>query len=113
MLDEPNDWSSESLPIDTIIDMWEMAHVKNPANLMEDLGINDRDINLSRLLGVIDEELQNVHNDREFTPLLRVRDFQFLHTFTHYYPHFSNRQPNLFHPIEIHFCSQTGIVGAS
>lgn len=70
--DEPNDWSNESQPIDTIIDMWEMAHVKNPANLMEDLGFTERDINLSRLLGVIDEELQNVHNDREFTPLLRV-----------------------------------------
>lgn len=39
---------------------------------MEDLGFNEREINLSRLLGVIDEELQNVHNDREFTPLLRV-----------------------------------------
>lgn len=52
--------------------MWEMAHVKNPASLMEDLGFTEREINLSRLLGVIDEELQNVHNDREFTPLLRV-----------------------------------------
>lgn len=52
--------------------MWEMAHVKNPANLMEDLGFTERQINLARLLGVIDEELQNVHNDREFTPLLRV-----------------------------------------
>lgn len=72
LLDEPNDWSNESLPADAIIDMWEMAHVKNPSNLMEDLGFNERQINLSRLLGVIDEELQNVHNDREFTPLLRV-----------------------------------------
>lgn len=39
---------------------------------MEDLGFNEREINLSRLVGVIDEELQNIHNDREFTPLLRV-----------------------------------------
>lgn len=52
--------------------MWELNHVKSPATLMEDLGFNEREINLSRLLGVIDEELQNVHNDREFTPLLRV-----------------------------------------
>ncbi|XP_055309722.1 blastoderm-specific protein 25D isoform X2 [Sitodiplosis mosellana] len=71
-LDEPNDWSNESLSIDTIIDMWEMAHVKNPGMIMEDLGFTEREINLSRLLGVIDEELQNVHNDREFTPLLRA-----------------------------------------
>lgn len=72
LTDEPNDWSNESLSIDTIIDMWEMAHVKNPNGLLEDLGFTEREINLSRLLGVIDEELQNVHNDREFTPLLRV-----------------------------------------
>lgn len=72
MADEPNDWSNETLSIDTIIDMWEMAHVKNPNGLLEDLGFTEREINLSRLLGVIDEELQNVHNDREFTPLLRV-----------------------------------------
>lgn len=71
-LDEPNDWSNESLPIDTIIDMWELNHVKSPATLMDDLGFSEREINLSRLLGVIDEELQNIHNDREFTPLLRV-----------------------------------------
>lgn len=71
-LDDPKDWSSECLSIDTIIDMWELNHVKNPAMLMEDLGFNEREINLSRLLGVIDEELQNIHNDREFTPLLRV-----------------------------------------
>lgn len=63
------------MPAETIIDMWEMAHVKNPANLLEDLGFTDPEINLSRLLAVTDEELQNVHNDRndrEFTPLLRV-----------------------------------------
>lgn len=72
LADEPNDWSNESLSIDTIIDMWELAHVNNAATLLEDLGFTGRDINLSRLLGVIDEELRNVHNDREFTPLLRV-----------------------------------------
>lgn len=71
-VDEPNDWSNESLSIDTIIDMLEIAHVNNAASLMEDLGFNEREINLSRLLAVIDEELRNVHNDREFTPLLRV-----------------------------------------
>lgn len=70
--DEPHDWSNESMPSETIVDIWEMAHVKHPANLLEDLGFSDTEINLSRLLGVIDEELQNVHNDREFTPLLRV-----------------------------------------
>lgn len=60
------------MPAETIIDIWEMAHVKNPANLLEDLNFTETEINLSRLLAVIDEELQNVHNDREFTPLLRV-----------------------------------------
>lgn len=70
--DEPNDWSNESLSVHAIIDMWEMAHVTNAANLIEDLGFTESDINLSRLLTVIDEELRNVHNDREFTPLLRV-----------------------------------------
>ncbi|XP_031631697.1 blastoderm-specific protein 25D isoform X2 [Contarinia nasturtii] len=71
-LDEPHDWSNEALPTDQLIDMWEMAHVKNPSALMEDLGFTEREINLSRLLSVIDEELRNVHNDREFTPLLRA-----------------------------------------
>lgn len=54
-----------------------MAHIKNPANLLEDLGFNEREINLSRLLSVIDEELQHIHDDREFTPLLRVIIFFF------------------------------------
>lgn len=72
MTDDSSDWLSETLPIEAIIELWEMAHVKNAANLLDDLGFNDKEINLSQLLNVIDEELQNVHNDREFTPLLRV-----------------------------------------
>lgn len=70
--DEPIDWSRESMPIDTVIDMWEIAHVKNASSLLDDLGFTEKEINLSQLLVVIDEELQNVHNDKEFTPLLRA-----------------------------------------
>lgn len=70
--DEPIDWSSESMPIDTVIDMWEIALVKNASSLLDDLGFTEKEINLSQLLAVIDEELQNLHNDKEFAPLLRA-----------------------------------------
>lgn len=72
MTDEPGDWPLETMPVDLIIDMWEMAHVKNATELLDNLGFNTKEINLSKLSSVIDEELQGVHTDKEFTPLLRV-----------------------------------------
>lgn len=60
------------MPMDMIIDMWEMAQVKNASNLLYDLGFTEKEINLSKLLAVIDEELQNVQTDTELAPLLRV-----------------------------------------
>lgn len=72
MTDEPNDWPLEIMPMEVIIDMWEVAHVKNAAELLDNLGFNTKEINLSKLSSVIDEELQAVHTDKEFAPLLRV-----------------------------------------
>lgn len=72
LLDEPNDWPAESMPIDVIIDMWEMAHVKNATILLDDLGFTSKEINVSKLSSVIDEELQDAHTEKEFTPLLRA-----------------------------------------
>lgn len=60
------------MPIESIVDIWEMAHVKNAAGLLDDLGFTSKEINLSKLSTVIDEELQDAHTDKEITPLLRV-----------------------------------------
>lgn len=70
--DEASDWPNDTMPMDMIIDMWEMAQVKNAANLLYDLGFTDKEINVSKLLTIIDEEVQNVQTDKESTPLLRV-----------------------------------------
>lgn len=71
-LEERNEWSPESMTTDSIIDMWEMAHVKDAATLLDNLGFTTKEIDISKLLAVIDEELQDVHTEKEFTPLLRV-----------------------------------------
>lgn len=60
------------MPIESIVDLWEMAHVKNAAGLLDDLGFTSKEINLSKLSAIIDEELQDVHTEKEITPLLRV-----------------------------------------
>lgn len=60
------------MPVEVIVDMWEMAHVKNAAGLLDDLGFTSKEINLSKLSTIIDEELQDVHTEKELTPLLRV-----------------------------------------
>lgn len=60
------------MPVEVIVDMWEMTHVKNAAGLLEDLGFTSKEINLSKLSTIIDEELQDVHTEKELTPLLRV-----------------------------------------
>lgn len=69
------------MPVEVIVDMWEMAHVKNAAGLLDDLGFTSKEINLSKLSTIIDEELQDVHTEKELTPLLRVNKilFQFYH----------------------------------
>lgn len=66
------------MPADVIIDMWEMAHVKNASELLDNLGFNTKEINLSKLSSVIDEELQGVHTDKEFNTLLRVNIIHFV-----------------------------------
>lgn len=65
------------MPTEVIVDMWEMAHVKNAANLLDDLGFTSKEINLSKLSSIIDEELQDVHTEKELTPLLRVNIWKF------------------------------------
>lgn len=71
--DELDAFTPETLSADRVVDLWEMAHIKNASNLLEDLGFNDKEIHLSQLLNVIDEELQNCHDDKELSPLLRVK----------------------------------------
>lgn len=72
-IDEKDGWPVETMSSDIIIDMWDMAHVKDSATLLENLGFNGTDINLVQLSAVIDEELQDVQQSEEsFTSLLRV-----------------------------------------
>lgn len=56
---------------DIIIDMWEMAHVKDATALLENLGFNGKDVNIRQLSAVIDEELQDVQQS-EKSSLLKV-----------------------------------------
>lgn len=73
ILDEKGEWPVETMPSDVIIDMWEMAHVKNAALLLENLGFTTKDVNLHQLSSVIDEELQDAQqSEKSFTSLMRV-----------------------------------------
>lgn len=63
------------MPLEALIDLWEMSHVKNAATLLDDLGFRANSVNLSELASIVDEELQDVHTEKELMPLLRVSHF--------------------------------------
>lgn len=71
-LDELTAFPPGVLSSDAIVSLWEMANIKNATNLLEDLGFNDKEINLTQLIFVIDEEQQHCHDDKELLPLLKV-----------------------------------------
>lgn len=60
------------MSVEALIDFWEMSHVKNAAALLDDLGFSSDKVSLAKLSSIIDEELQDTHNEKEITPLLRV-----------------------------------------
>lgn len=58
---------------ENIIEMWEMAHVKDAAILLENLGFADKEVNVMHLSTAIDEELQDAQQpEKSLTSLLRV-----------------------------------------
>lgn len=71
--DEKCEWPVDTMAADIIVEMWEMAHVKDAAQLLENLGFTGKEVNVMRLSAIIDEELQDVQqSEKSFTPLLRV-----------------------------------------
>lgn len=56
---------------DIIVEMWEMAHVKDAGVLLDNLGFTGKEVNLVQLSAIIDEELQDVQQTDKAS-LLRV-----------------------------------------
>lgn len=69
--DEAADLPS-SMSFNAVVDLLEVAHVKNVSDLLDNLGFSSNEINLTKLSSTIDEELQDNHSEKELISLLRV-----------------------------------------
>lgn len=71
------------MTFDAVVDILELGHIKDACMLLETLGFKRKDINISQLLAVLDEELQDdQQSEISLTPLLKVSVYNSFIAFT-------------------------------
>lgn len=61
------------MTFDAVIDMLELSHIKDASGMLETLGFRSKEINISQLLAVLDDELQDDQQaEKSSMPLLEV-----------------------------------------